>query len=130
MSALPLSLFDSAATVPPSGEVPREVAPGVLWDAFAEAEYAATVEAMTQHGLMGRGYRLDDAVRSARWAVEADLHRRCIRREIEIGERSLYDPEAKRALVARWQQEYGALRADELVRLMKSETRRTILKEW
>jgi hypothetical protein len=112
-----VDLFAVAEAVPASGPVPRTLAPGVIWDEAAEIRFADGFRVMRTRGLAGRGYSIEDAARSMAWAVEAELHRKLIRREVEAGIRCGDDVVSKREIFARWRREYGQVRADEIARL-------------
>lgn len=124
-----MDLF-SGVTGVSSGDVPREIAAGVVWDDEAERCFVDMVKAMTTFGLMGRGYSREDAERSARWAIEASLHRKAIKREIVAATRCR-SPDQKREIAARWRRDLGQARADEIIRLMKdSHARKVVVEEW
>lgn len=126
-----VDLFDFApAPVVSSGPVPRELVPGVVWDDAAEADFRKAHEELRSRfgGKWAAPQFADDAVREARWAVEIRLHQRFIKARMEEASR-VWEPDEKRALVARWRREYGNARADELVGLAKSDHFRKVVRE-
>jgi hypothetical protein len=125
-----LDLFEKGIEVEASGPVPRMLMVGVEWNEAAEGRFVDAVKDMTRKGLSGKGYRLADAIRSARWMVEAWLHRQCIKRELQAAGRC-GDNTEKLALVGRWRREFGDSRTEELLRLQKDlGAKDVVLKQW
>lgn len=126
-------LFDFApAPVVSSGPVPREIAPGVVWDEAAEAEFREA-HASLRRSFDGKWMLpqfAPDVMREAIWAVEIRLHQRFVKARMQEANK-VYDPAEKRALVARWLRDYGQARVDELTGLAKNaQFRREVVEAW
>lgn len=105
-----MSQSDAPVVVPDdlsSGAVPRELIKGVLWDAKAEAKFIDYV-----HGFLTMKLRLTlaDAIREAKWAVEAWLYRQMWYREISAAI-NCQNPSEKQRLVKDWIARYGREKA-------------------
>lgn len=109
----------SEATGISSGAVPREIAPGVIWDDAAERRFVEAVRHDITFGIMGNARPRADAEKSAREMIEAGLHSQFISRELVKAQRC-GSPDAKRALVAEWRK-LGDVRAEELIRCAAAE---------
>ncbi len=119
-----------------SGDVPRELMPGIVWCEKAEAEF---VQMATVY--MSRANRFGDesdlpaevleaAVREARWAVEIRLHQRFVKARV-LEAVHCVSPQQKRCLVDDWKRQFGDERASRLVSMVKSEKlKNTILEKW
>ena len=119
-----------------SGDVPRELLPGIVWCEKAEAEF---VQMATEY--LRKANRFGDeseppaevrdaALREARWAVEIRLHQRFVKARIQEAGRCV-SPSQKRSLVDGWKRQYGDERTSRLVRMVKSENlKATILEKW
>ena len=109
----------------PSGAVPRDLLPGVVWDAAAESRWEALAADM-----VGRGLLPEDAEREARWAVEAELHRAFLKARVVEGV-ECKTPEAKRAMFKAWVSWYGEVRANRIADAIRhAGLCEKILKEW
>lgn len=118
-----------------SGIVPRELAPGVIWDEYAEKEFREKAESLLSRKktFVNIAYKDDveqTAIREAVWAIEIRLHQIFIKKRIEEADRC-FQPVEKRKLVERWSGLYGKPRTDSLLRMVRNnEFRRTVLRKW
>lgn len=110
--------------MPSSGAVPRELAAGVVWESPDEVAWLSRYRLLVASGLPA-----GDAEREARWIVEADLHRRFVRRNVEkaLKCRTAND---KRALYQEWIAQFGKARADALARAVKHDRLREAALKW
>ena len=93
-----------------SGDVPRELTPGVVWDRHAEKRFVQAVSEWRR----GRIPLTDeDAEREARWGIEASLYRRFWCRVMSEAKACRTDQE-KREAYRRWVEKFGKQRADEI----------------
>lgn len=98
----------------PSGTIPRELAPGVVWDDAAEEAYQERAAIMQHDGRMPQ----EQAEQEARWAVELSLHHQFQTKQVARA-RACRTPQEKLALVAEWTEKYGKDRADRLISAVK-----------
>ncbi len=98
-----------------SGEVPRTLYPGVVWDSAAEDLYQANYERFTL-----RGMNHEQAEREARWAVEISLSRRHVGEQVRAAVACRTNAD-KRTLYRWWVQQFGKARADRLAACVKNE---------
>lgn len=108
----------------PSGVVPRELVPGVVWDEVAEALYQEKVEA-----LRPRFVNEDQVQTEARWQVELVLHRRFLAEQMRAAS-NCFTAADKRRLYAWWQQRFGNERAQTLANYAKSDSLRKASVAW
>lgn len=92
-----------------SGEVPRTFA-GLTWGAKEEARFVQLV-AEIQAGKLAMGK--EDAIREARWVIEADMTRKFWGDEIRLAKSCLSDND-KRRVFAGWIEKYGRDRAEQI----------------
>lgn len=101
---------------PVSGEVPRTLVPGVVWDEAAEAHFR------TYYALvMERGGPEEFALRDAKWKVEIALHRAFIGQQMRAALGCKTTAE-KRQLMSWWTNHFGAARAADLAKLARDES--------
>jgi len=113
-----------------SGQVPRELAVGIVWDESAEKEFVDAYEDFV------RRYERSDsppefydfALREARWAVEIRLHQRFLQARLREGISCPSDQRKK--LVEKWTKLYGELRCQTIVRLLRDKDATKKILEW
>lgn len=105
-------------------EVPRLLAPGVVWDEVAEAAYLSALELF-----IARGMTPARADQEARWSVELSLHRRLIGEQVRAG-LACRTPADKRTLYRWWVSKLGQTKADELAALTKERWMADKVKGW
>lgn len=120
-----MDLFAAAEGVS-SGEVPREIWPGIVWGDEAEKLF---VDEVMEWTILFPKVALEPKMRkqvedSARWAIELALLRSTIDREVEAAKRC-YDAAEKRTLHTEWLRRYGAEMTATIVRSAKDPALRT-----
>ncbi len=103
-----------------SGEVPREVYSGVIWDDAAEDEFGKmmTEWAARFPKVAGEPKTRAQVEQTARWQIELRLLQRAIASEVEAA-LCCADENAKRRLHTVWLRTYGAKLTDTIVRHVK-----------
>lgn len=91
-----------------SGKVPRELVKGVVWDAQAEDKFLDAVRS----SLNGNRLRLtlEDAVKEARWLVDAWLYRRMWFKAMSAAS-ACKSPAEKQRVAKEWIAQYGRKQA-------------------
>lgn len=119
-----------------SGNVPRELMPGVVWCEKAEAEFAEVFAGLMRKyesaskAAFAHEAPEECATREARWVVEIKLHQRFIKARVQDAMRCV-SPDAKRQLVADWKRQFGVERTDRLIAIVKSDKlKQTVLEVW
>jgi len=120
--------FSEAASVQPSGAVPREMIPGITWDHRAEAMYQDAVKELRNsfEGKWSKPKFAADVDREARWTVELWLHRRFLKDRV-MDAMSVPDDRAKIALVADWRRMYGNPRTEYLIKVLRTPALKSIV---
>ncbi len=114
-----------------SGDVPRELIPGIVWCEKAEAEFVERTKAFLRTSPLPASDALKEcAMREARWAVEIRLHQRFTKARVQEADRC-FSPADKRQLVTQWKKLYGEKRAFALVDIVKSDRLKAkVLEAW
>lgn len=112
-------LFGAAAPEA-SGQVPREVFPGIVWDEKTEADYLKTVRQWAERfpAVAGEPKARAQVEQSTRHMLELELLNMTIDHEVARAEK-LFDAADKRRLHTEWLRLYGARITDTIVRRVK-----------
>lgn len=103
-----MDMFAAAAGVV-SGEVPRDVFPGIIWDESCEDEFGKAVLEWRERfpKVADDPKALASTIQTEIWAIELRLLRETIVREANEAA-ILSEPHAKHAIHTRWLHRYGA----------------------
>lgn len=120
-----------------SGTVPRELAPGVIWDQAAEKDFVEKYNAlMTRKKPFSNVAITSDfdvektAIQEAVWSVEIRLHQIFIKRRIMEAD-TCRAPFEKKRLVEKWSGLYGKRVTERLLRMVRNhDFRRIVLRDW
>lgn len=113
-----------------SGVVPRELIPGIVWDAAAESRFVSLAEAILAKANQKVDGWHESSLREALWAVESDLHRKFIKARVLEANRCTRNEE-KRAVIANWRGLFGDERASRLQRIVRDEKlNKTVVEKW
>ena len=104
--------------------VPRQIAPGVIWDEAAEASFLNLRELLIE-----RGNDEVFAEREARWTTELVLHRRLVADQVRAA-MACATPADKRALYGWWVKKLGQAQAERLAVFAKDEKMRARVIGW
>lgn len=113
-----------------SGQVPRELIPGIVWDDAAESRFVLFAEQiLAKANQKIDGWR-ESCLREALWAVETDLHRKFIKARVMEANRCTSNQD-KRAVIANWRSKFGDERASRLQRIVRDEKlNKTVVEKW
>lgn len=113
-----------------SGVVPRELVPGVVWDESAESRFVSLAEAILSKANQKIDGWHETSLREARWAVEADLHRKFVKARVIEANRCTSNIQ-KKAVIADWRKKFGDERASRLQRIVRDvKLNQTVVEKW